>query len=64
LEEDMKALDRNILRMRFDISAKETELVLILRELLTWDYFAPDHYFEENYLIQKEKSKVENEQYI
>ena len=29
--------------MRMTISMKETELVLVFRELLRWDYFVPDH---------------------
>lgn len=34
-------------KLRYLISYKETELVLIFRELMSWDYHIPEHYFEE-----------------
>lgn len=39
-------MERQIERMRYTISMKETELVLIFRELMSWDYLVPDHYFD------------------
>jgi hypothetical protein len=32
--------------MRMTISMKETELVLVFRELMSCDYFVSDHHFD------------------
>ena len=37
---------------------KETELVLTLREVMSWDYYVPDHYFDSQMmLLRKEQAK-------
>lgn len=50
--EDLFLFERQIERLRYTISMKETELVLIFRELMSWDYYVPDHYFDMQLLMQ------------
>ena len=45
-EEKIREMERKIERMRFEIASRETELVLTFRELMSWDYFVPDHYLD------------------
>lgn len=45
--------------MRMSIFMKETELVLIFRELMRWDFFVPEHIIEAQ--IMKEKMDVDLE---
>ncbi len=39
-------LEKTLDKLRFQISMKETELVLQFRELMAWDYLVPEYYFD------------------
>jgi hypothetical protein len=34
---------------------KESELVMIFRELMTWDYYVPDYYFDKELMLDRKK---------
>jgi len=40
-------------KLRYQISSKEAELVLIFRELMSWDFSVPDYYFDENLMLDR-----------
>ena len=49
---------------RYEISAKETELLLTFRELMAFDYYAPDHLFDREQLMRKKENKAAEERYM
>lgn len=42
---------------RYEITSKETELLLVFRELMTFDFYVPDHFFDREQLIRKKEKK-------
>lgn len=42
----LEGLTFKIEKLRYQISLKESELVMIFRELMSWDYSVPDYYFD------------------
>ena len=42
---------------RYRVSVKETELLMIFRELCSVDLYVPDHVFEQQIVKQKEKTE-------
>eukprot|EP00347_Sterkiella_histriomuscorum_P005365 403356888 len=55
-------LEKKIDKVRYQIAAKEAELVMSFRELASWDYMVPDHYFDVNYLIKMKNMRSETYQ--
>ena len=53
-----------MISQRHEISAKETELLLVFRELMAYDFFAPDHLFDRERLIRQRENKEAAEQYV
>ena len=49
---------------RVDISAKETELLLVFRELMEFNYFVPDHYFDREQAASIKKSREATSLYL
>lgn len=35
------------------MAQKETELVIVLRELMSWDMFAPENHFDGDHIINR-----------
>ena len=50
--------------LRHEISAKETELLLVFRELMHYNYYAPDYLFDREQLIMKKDKQRAAENYI
>jgi len=46
---------------RFTIATKETELLMILRELMAYDIFAPEHHFDGDRIVRRKKTGGPNE---
>lgn len=42
---------------------KETELVMIFRELMSWDIYVPDFYFDKELLLDLQKKDQLKETY-
>jgi hypothetical protein len=51
LEECTKKMET----LRYQISMKETLLIQIFRELMSWDYTVPDFYFDEVAMLDRKK---------
>jgi len=58
-QEEYQEQVRSLERLRQVIAMKETDLVTIYRELIAWDYFSPEEYFSEEYLLKKQKADKE-----
>lgn len=59
-----KKAEDELIAQRYEISAKETELLLIFRELMAYDYYAPDYMFDREALLRQRENKEATEQYI
>ena len=46
-------MEEMIQRVRYTLSMKETEFVMVLRELIGWDFTVPDHYFDMQLMMSK-----------
>jgi hypothetical protein len=43
---------------------KETELVLVFGELMSWDYSVPDYYFDKNLMLDRKRQEQLQETYL
>jgi len=48
------------------MAQRETELLIVFRELMTWDVFVPDHYFDGDRLLKQDKwaSSATNDEFL
>jgi hypothetical protein len=48
------------------MAQRETELLIVFRELMTYDVFVPDHYFDGDRLLKQDKwaSSAANEEFL
>lgn len=51
----MQGLEREIDGIRFQMAQRETELLIVFRELMSWDIFAPEHYFDGDRLTKQDR---------
>lgn len=49
---------------RYEISSKETELLLVFRELMAYDFYVPDYYFDREALELRRERKQAQERYV
>jgi len=49
--------DKVLSDQRYEITSKETELLLIFRELMTFDFYVADHFFDREQLLRKKEKK-------
>lgn len=61
---DANKAEESLKEQRFEISSKETQLLLIFRELMSFDFYVADHYFERDFLELKREKKIAQERYI
>ena len=57
-QKKLEALDQSTKKMetlRYQISMKETQLIQIFREMMSWDYSVPDYYFDEVAMLDRKK---------
>ena len=57
-EKAAKKAERDLQDQRFEISAKETELLLAFRELMAYDFHVADHYFNREELLRRKQNKA------
>lgn len=62
--EKARASDSALSEQRFEITSKETELLLVFRELMSCDFYVPDHYFDREQLMRKKEKKQALEQFV
>lgn len=48
-------LEKEIDGIRYKMARSETELLIVFRELMSWDVFAPEHYFDGDRLLKQGK---------
>jgi hypothetical protein len=48
---------RKMETLRYQINMKETLLIQIFRELMSWDYSVPDFYFDEVAMLDRKKQE-------
>lgn len=48
------------------MAQRETELLIVFRELMSWDVFVPDHYFDGDRLLKQDKwaSSATNDEFL
>ena len=61
---DARKAEESLKTQRYEISAKETELLLVFRELMSYDFYVPDHYFDREALELKREKKLAQERYV
>lgn len=55
MEVSINSCEKQINDTNFKLSTKETQMLQTLRELCTWDIFAPEDYFKGDKVVQKSK---------
>ena len=55
IKAEVSRLENKIDDIRFQMAQRETELLIVFRELMCWDVFAPDHYFDGDRLTKQNK---------
>ena len=55
IKAEISRLERSIDDIRFRMAQRETELLIVFRELMCWDIFAPEHYFDGDQLTKQDK---------
>ena len=45
------------------MTAKESELLQVFRELMACDFYVPDHYFDSQLLAERRKTAIKEESY-
>ncbi len=51
-------------KLRYQTTMKESELVLIFRELMSWDFSVPDYYFDQNLMLDRKKQEQLKDTYM
>ncbi len=59
IDESIDKQNRKIDDVRYQMASIETELLQVFRELIAYDYFAPEHYFDGDRVVFKEDSNME-----
>ena len=55
-QEAVHKVEAQMKAQRHEISSKETELLLVFRELMAYDFYVPDHFFDKEYLLRKKEN--------
>jgi len=55
---------RTLEQLRSQISLKENELLLIFRELQSWDFNVPDHYFEREHILELQEQEERKRRFV
>ena len=61
LHEAIAAAENNINDSRYKIAKRETELLMVFRELMSCEIHAPDHYFDGDILLRQGKGVRKND---
>lgn len=55
--EEFDSIKARLEQLKYQISMKENELVLIFRELMSWDYQVPDYYFDKELMLDRKRQE-------
>lgn len=54
---EFESIKSKLEQLKYQISIKENELVLIFRELMSWDYHVPDYYFDKDLMLDRKRQE-------
>ena len=63
-EEAARKAEHELGDQRHEISAKECELLMAFRELMSYDFYVPDLFFDKEMLMRKKENKVVTEKFV